>query len=430
MSQSSNFIPNAMSDLPTWLNYLESIHPKTIDLGLNRVQKVGAQLDVLKPAPFIFTVAGTNGKGTTCRTLELILLEAGYKVGVYSSPHILNYTERVRINNCLLPGSSHVQSFNAIETNRGETALTYFEYSTLSALWLFKQAKLDIVILEVGLGGRLDATNIVDADIAIITTIALDHTDYLGDTRESIGYEKAGILKPNCITIVGEPDCPKTIYQVAKEKHVQLHLCKPNPNGDWAYQDNNNGTWNLQTNKKCYESLPVPNVPLANSATALTALTYTKFNIDKNIIKNALNKTSLTGRFQIIKQNPLTIIDAAHNPHAAIYLNKRIQKIRNERNLQKIHIVIGMLKDKDIQTTVKSLNGDVWYCATLYGERGASSQMIADCIDSSLPNVIYQFEQVSDAWQKAINNANPNDIIIGCGSFHTIAEILTVAEDE
>ena len=215
-------IPQATSPLAAWLSYLENLHSKTIDMGLERVSQVAARLDVLKPAPFVFTVAGTNGKGTTCRTLESVLMAAGYRVGVYSSPHLVRYTERVRVQNSELPESVHTASFAEIEAARGETSLTYFEYGTLSALWLFKQAQLDVVILEVGLGGRLDATNIVDADVAVVTSIALDHIDWLGPDRESIGREKAGIFRANKPAVVGEPDMPHTIADVANEKGAQL----------------------------------------------------------------------------------------------------------------------------------------------------------------------------------------------------------------
>lgn len=189
--------PQATSPLATWLNYLEHLHFQTIDLGLDRIQLAAERLHLLQPAPRVFTVAGTNGKGTTCCTLESILIAAGLRVGVYSSPHLLRYTERVRIQGRELPESSHAEAFAAIEAGRNGTSLTYFEFGTLAALWLFKQAQLDVVILEVGLGGRLDATNIVDADVAVVTSIALDHTDWLGNDRESIGREKAGIFRGN-----------------------------------------------------------------------------------------------------------------------------------------------------------------------------------------------------------------------------------------
>ncbi len=210
--------PQAASPLASWLSYLENLHSKTIDLGLERVSLVAARLGVLKPAPFVFTVAGTNGKGTTCRTLESILMAAGYKVGVYSSPHLVRYTERVRVQGQELPESAHTASFAEIESARGDISLTYFEYGTLSALWLFKQAQLDVVILEVGLGGRLDATNIVDADVAVVTSIALDHTDWLGPDRESIGREKAGIFRSEKPAIVGEPEMPSTMLMWRRKK--------------------------------------------------------------------------------------------------------------------------------------------------------------------------------------------------------------------
>ena len=199
-------LPQATSPLATWLHYLEHLHSQAIELGLDRIRDVAQRLDLLQPAPFIFTVAGTNGKGTTCRALEAVLMAAGFRVGVFSSPHLVRYTERVRVQGEELAESAHTASFAAIEAGRGTTSLTYFEFGTLSALMLFKQAALDVVILEVGLGGRLDATNIVDADVAVVTSIALDHTDWLGNDRESIGREKAGIFRQGKPAVVGEPD--------------------------------------------------------------------------------------------------------------------------------------------------------------------------------------------------------------------------------
>ena len=259
-------IPQATSPLAAWLSYLENLHSKTIDMGLERVSQVAARLDVLKPAPFVFTVAGTNGKGTTCRTLESVLMAAGYKVGVYSSPHLVRYTERVRVQNTELAESAHTASFAAIEAARGETSLTYFEYGTLSALWLFKQAQLDVVILEVGLGGRLDATNMVDADVAVVTSIALDHTDWLGPDRESIGREKAGIFRANKPAVVGEPDMPHTIADVANEKGA--HLLRRGE--DWQYEVQDNG-WRFSDAPGVLDNLPLPQVPQPNAATALAA---------------------------------------------------------------------------------------------------------------------------------------------------------------
>ncbi len=260
-------LPQATSPLATWLSYLENLHGKTIDMGLVRVSRVAATLDVVKPAPFVFTVAGTNGKGTTCRTLEAVLMAAGYRVGVYSSPHLVRYTERVRVQGEELAESQHTAAFAEIEAARGETSLTYFEYGTLSALWLFKQAQLDVVILEVGLGGRLDATNLVDCDVAVVTSIALDHTDWLGPDRESIGREKAGIFRPGKPAVVGETDMPQTIAQVAQETGARLLRV----NDAWRYTVTGD-SWRFSDEHGELNDLPLPQVPQPNAATALAAL--------------------------------------------------------------------------------------------------------------------------------------------------------------
>ena len=323
-----NKIPDAMSDLETWLCYLEQLHPSSIELGLERVKSVAERLELLQPAPYIFTVAGTNGKGTTCRTLEMILLAADKRVGVYSSPHLLRFTERVRINNQESTPSDTVKAFAAIEKARGDVSLTYFEYATLAALYQFKQAQLDVVILEVGLGGRLDATNIVDADIAIITTIGIDHVEYLGNNRESIGQEKAGIFKPKSIAIVGEPEIPSSILDVAHAVNCPVFAV----NKDWAYQQIDKLSWQFNSSIKQYKNLPIPHVPLANAATAIAALSYSPFSITQEQIDDALEKTSLIGRFQIIQSSPIVIVDVAHNPHAHRYLFKTIELLKQQKS--------------------------------------------------------------------------------------------------
>lgn len=413
--------PDAMSDLKTWLCYLEQLHPTTIELGLERVKTVAQRLNLLQPAPYIFTVAGTNGKGTTCRTLEMILLAAKKRVGVYSSPHLLRFTERVRINNQESSELETVKAFTEIEKSRGDISLTYFEYATLAALYQFKQAKLDVVILEVGLGGRLDATNIVDADIAVITTIAIDHVDYLGNTRESIGREKAGIFKTKSIAIVGEPDIPTTIWDVAKTVNCPLYAL----NRDWAYQKLNETQWQFHSTNDLYQPLPLLNVPLANAATALAALSYSSLSVSQDAISQGLKQSSLIGRFQIIQTSPLVVIDVAHNPHAATYLVQQLEQLKAQQSFSgKVRFVIGMLKDKDIKTTLSILTGDVWYCASLYGERGCNAQVLRQyLLDNGITNVT-TFDTVTDAYQRAKQEAKHDDIIVVCGSFHTVSEVL------
>ncbi|MGL4860346.1 MAG: bifunctional tetrahydrofolate synthase/dihydrofolate synthase, partial [Enterobacteriaceae bacterium] len=233
--------PQATSPLAAWLNYIEHIHTSVMELGLERVSMAAQRLDLLHPSAVVFTVAGTNGKGTTCCTLEAVLLQAGYRVGVYTSPHLFRYTERVRVQGAELAESEHSQAFAQIEQLRGELSLTYFEYSLLSALLLFRQQAVDVIILEVGLGGRLDATNIIDADVAVITTIALDHTYWLGNDRDAIGREKAGILRAGRPAIFGERDMPESIAQVAREKGASLY--RRGVEWEWSQQED---SWSLQ----------------------------------------------------------------------------------------------------------------------------------------------------------------------------------------
>jgi len=410
-------IPQATSPLAAWLSYLENLHSKTIDLGLERVSQVAARLDVLRPAPFVFTVAGTNGKGTTCRTLESILLAAGYRVGVYSSPHLVRYTERVRVQGGELPESAHTASFAAIEAARGDISLSYFEFGTLSALWLFQQAQLDVAILEVGLGGRLDATNMVDADVAVVTSIALDHTDWLGPDRESIGREKAGIFRAGKPAVVGEPDMPHTIADVAQEKGA--HLLRRD--ADWRYAVHNDG-WDFYDAQGELRDLPLPSVPQPNAATALAALRASGLNVPQQAIREGIASAILPGRFQIVSESPRLILDVAHNPHAAGYLAGRLAALPKTG---RVLAVVGMLHDKDIAGTLACLEPvvDSWYCAPLEGPRGATAQQLLTHLKQG-----QAWPDVAQAWQAAMADAGAGDTVLVCGSFHTVAHVMEAME--
>ncbi|MEM6160734.1 bifunctional tetrahydrofolate synthase/dihydrofolate synthase [Erwinia sp. P6884] len=412
-------LPQATSPLVTWLHYLENLHSQAIELGLARVQRVADALDLLTPAPFVFTVAGTNGKGTTCRTLETLLMAAGYRVGVFSSPHLLRYTERVRIQDEELPEADHTASFAEIEAGRGETSLTYFEYGMLSALWLFKRAKLDVVILEVGLGGRLDATNIVDADVAVVTSIALDHTDWLGPDRDSIGREKAGIFRGGKPAVVGEPDMPSTIADVADSVGAQLLK----RGRDWSFRVGDD-SWAFSDSHGTLSGLPLPQVPLPNAATALAALRASGLKVDDTLIRQWLDKAILPGRFQTVLQSPRVILDVAHNPHAAAYLAGRLSALPKTG---KVHAVVGMLHDKDIAGTLACLLPEVdqWYCAPLAGPRGATAEELL----THLPQA-QAFTSVVAAYQHALLQVEERDVVIVCGSFHTVAQVMETMETE
>lgn len=421
-------IPGVASSLTAWLTYFGNEHAKVINMGLERVRSVAPRMDLLHPAPKVITVAGTNGKGTTCHILESILIAAGLKVGVYSSPHLLNYTERVRIQGKMLPEEEFCRVFADIESKRGTTSLTYFEYGTLAALQLFKQAKLDAIILEVGLGGRLDATNIVDANIAAITSIALDHTDRLGSDREQIGYEKAGIFRAGQFAVVGEPDMPRSINEVAQTLGAKLFRCGV----DWQFELQNDH-WHWRSHDHDFKQLPVPNVPLANAATAL-AIIDCLIKQDDAIgqaislfaIQQGLIKAKLPGRFQIISQQPCVILDVAHNPHAAAYLADRLARLPRQKNT-KVHAVVAMLVDKDIKSTLSYLAAQVdkWYLASLSVIRGADAAQLAQYVESP-----YQFATVKDAWLQAMAEADKQDIVLVCGSFHTVAEVMELQTKE
>ncbi|MDU4840942.1 MAG: bifunctional tetrahydrofolate synthase/dihydrofolate synthase [Leclercia adecarboxylata] len=410
-------LPQATSPLAAWLSYLENLHSKAIDMGLERVSQVAARLDVLKPAPFVFTVAGTNGKGTTCRTLESMLMAAGYKVGVYSSPHLVRYTERVRVQNAELAESAHTASFAEIEAARGDISLTYFEYGTLSALWLFRQAQLDVVILEVGLGGRLDATNIVDPDVAVVTSIALDHTDWLGPDRESIGREKAGIFRAGKPAIVGEPEMPHTIADVAQEKGALLQR----RDVDWRYSVTQSG-WRFEDAKGALDNLPLPQVPQPNAATALAALRASGLAVNEQAIRDGIQDAILPGRFQIVSEAPRLILDVAHNPHAAAYLAGRLKSLPKTG---RVLAVIGMLHDKDIGGTLACMETvvDSWYCAPLEGPRGATAEQLMEHLGQG-----QTFASVEQAWREAMADARPEDTVLVCGSFHTVAHVMDVMD--
>ncbi len=408
-------IPEATSPLATWLSHLARLHPQAIEMGLDRIRRVACEMNLAKPAPFVFMVAGTNGKGTTCRTMEMLLIAAGYRVGVYSSPHLISYTERVRIQGEELAESLHTASFSEVEVSRGNISLTFFEYSTLSALKLFMDAKLDVVILEVGLGGRLDATNIVDADMAIITTIALDHTDRLGCDRESIGREKAGIFRQDKAAVIGESEMPDSIAEVAKSTGTMLLR----RNHDWTLTSNGD-VWTFSDARGELCNLPLPQVPVENAATALAALRASGLNVSEEIIRRHIQQVQLAGRFQIIQRSPRIIMDVAHNPHAAAWLAAKLAALNP---LGKVHVVVGMLLDKDIPGTLANLLGigHCWYCATLEEDRGASAELLRSYLPSGKC-----YKSVEQAWQAAIAQAGDQDIVLVCGSFHTVSQVMKI----
>ncbi|NOI65614.1 bifunctional tetrahydrofolate synthase/dihydrofolate synthase [Vibrio sp. 99-8-1] len=407
-------IPQATSSLPMWLDYLENIHSSAIDLGLQRISLVAKNANLTKPAEKVITVAGTNGKGSTCAILEAILIDAGYSVGVYSSPHLIHYNERVRINGKMLPDAMHCQAFDYVETIREETSLSFFEFGTLAALKLFQQQKVDVVLLEVGLGGRLDATNVVDHDVSVITSLAIDHVDWLGDDITVIGREKAGIFRQGKPAICGQPDAPISVAEYADEVGAKLYQV----GFHFQYQEKEN-EWDWQSGAFDLNHLPKPNLPMANAATAIMALGVAELDISDVNIVNGLNSAKLAGRMQTVSTSPTVVLDVAHNPHSADYLVEQVKLRYPQRH---VHCVIGMLHDKDIQATVEALEPivDRWYPGSLDGPRAASAEELA----KYLPANNQTFSTPTLAYKEAIALAEKDDVVLVVGSFRTVAEIL------
>ncbi|AMW17637.1 bifunctional tetrahydrofolate synthase/dihydrofolate synthase [Glaesserella parasuis] len=421
--------PKATDSLETWLSYLEKSHFKPIDMGLERIRKVAEELDLLKPAPYVITVAGTNGKGSTCKLLEIALLKAGLKVGVYSSPHLIHYNERVRIQGQAVGNADLIATFDYIEQHKS-ASLTYFEFGTLAALDLFRKAKVDVAILEVGLGGRLDATNIVDPDFAVITSIDIDHVEFLGDNREAIGREKAGIFRPNIPVVIGESDCPQSILDHAKE--LQCHVFRRDI--DWKFSvESDRLQWQSKTKSLI---VPLPKIPQPNCATALAVLTQLPFELSDEILVQAVEEAKMTARFQLLgeqdfatfsQNRPLAqvIIDVGHNPHAARYLSDRLAEwVQPNR---KIYAVFSALVDKDLSGIVEPLEEliDEWHCAGLQGYRGQRGTEVKSKLLTALPNAkAVAYENVIEASQVLFETANEQDIILVFGSFHTVADFV------
>ncbi|WP_068545659.1 bifunctional tetrahydrofolate synthase/dihydrofolate synthase [Thalassotalea crassostreae] len=408
---------HSFSSLDEWLFYLESIHPSEIDMGLTRIREVGQRLNIDLTNSKIITVAGTNGKGTTCAFIENALLSLGHSVAVYSSPHIETFNERLRFNKALVDDKSLIDAFAQIETARAEITLTYYEYTTLAALMIASDKKTSFLILEVGLGGRLDATNMIDCDVAVITSIDLDHQSYLGDTRELIGYEKAGIARADKPIIIGDTDIPISVIE-----HCQLLNCQMykrgaefNITGDRLLQP-----WDLTIESESFKSLAATNIPRDNVATALMTLSVLGMSLKTDDINQWISDTCVEGRTEVVQNEPMIVLDVGHNPHAARYLNKFVKS----NNKPQVHAVCAMLADKDIESTLTEMLDciDHWYVGNLDVSRGAKAEKLEKILQQSA-NSVNSFDNVNDAYRIAVKNANNNDMILVFGSFYTVASI-------
>jgi len=424
--------PSTTATLAEWLSYLEQLHPSAIDMGLERVRQVADRLP-LQTSALKIVVGGTNGKGSTCAMLEAILLAAGYRVGLYTSPHLVHFNERVRINGEIVSDAEFVRYFSMIESARQGVSLTYFEYSTLAALAMFAAASLDVLVLEVGLGGRLDAVNIVDADCSIITSVDIDHVEWLGDSREKIGFEKAHIYRKDRPAICSDPSPPQSLLDYAQTLGCDLWLFGRdfNYSGDrqqWAFAGRQQ-----RRNALAYPALRGAN-QLLNASGVLAALEALRerLAVPQQAVRLGLLQASLPGRFQILPGQPTVILDVAHNPHAAAVLEKNLGNMGFHPYT---YAVFGMLSDKDINAVVQQLapRVDHWFCAALPGPRGLTAEQLALKVQQALeglgkPNEpqsgVSACATVAEALESAHKRSKPDDRIIVFGSFLTVAGAL------
>lgn len=434
--------PTTLTD---WLAHCERLHPVTIDMGLDRVQRVAQRMGLVMNCPVI-TVAGTNGKGSTCAMLEAVYGEAGFRAGVYTSPHLVRFEERCRVSGEMVTEAVLLPAFAEVETARrglgasgqdegGEISLSYFEFTTLAILRVLSRSQLDVAILEVGLGGRLDAVNIIDTDCAIITSIALDHTALLGPDRESIGYEKAGIMRTGRPVIVSDPVPPQSVLDRAMEVGADLwrlgkdfHFAGDQQQWGWAMHPSHGG--------RRYAGLAYPALrganQLVNASGALAALEAlrSRLPVTAQAVRNGLAMVALPGRFQMVPGTPSLVLDVAHNPHSVAALTENLDAMGF---FPTTHAVLGAMADKDLPAMLERIAPliDRWYVTDLPLERASTAEALATQLDASpatapkgVSRVAGRYTSPMEALKAAVAAADPTDRIVVFGSFHTVGGVL------
>src|SRR5437773_8103333 len=419
--------------LAGWLAYLETLHPKSIAMGLERVRDVASRLSLALAYPVI-TVTGTNGKGSTCAMLEAVLRCGGYRVGLYMSLHLERYNERVRIAGEIISDDDLLAAFDAVEAARigganDATPLTYFEFGTLAALWLFARAKLDVLVLEVGLGGRLDAVNLIDADVSVVTSVDLDHIDYLGATREDIGREKAGIFRSGRPVVCAERNPPAALTEHAES--IGARLLRIGRDFDFVAEGRQ---WRYRGPGGERYGLPVPalrgDYQFGNASAALATLDVLRDRvpITTGAIREGLVSVELPGRFQVLPGRPTIVLDVAHNPHAARVLAASLGAMGFHAQT---YAVFGMYADKDVANVIDAVKPriDHWYVAGLPGARGAPALMVIEKLRAAgvAQTAIHAFDTIASAFRAARDAASNADRIVVFGSFLTVAAVLAAS---
>ncbi|MGE4316358.1 bifunctional tetrahydrofolate synthase/dihydrofolate synthase [Acinetobacter sp.] len=424
-----NTAPLATDSLNTWLDYWSHVHVTGIDLGLERVIPVAEKLGVTRPQAKVLTVAGTNGKGSTTTTLAAILNAQGYRVGLYQSPHIYRFNERVKLAGIEVDDQTLVDAFVQVDQARRDCDLTlsFFEATTLAAFVIFQVKQCDVWVLEVGLGGRLDVVNVIDPDVAVITNIGLDHTDWLGDSIEKIAFEKAGIIRPNIPVIFGgSQQLPQAIQNKVDESQAQLFAV----NRDYFYQYTDDGQAWMFASSGSTLKLPLGALALENISTAVAAILVSGLNVTQDAIAHGIQKAQLPGRFEIRQiQDKTVIFDAGHNPHGVEFLLNQLRKfLEYNKQYTEVISVFSMLVDKDIKSVVDLLKDTVltWKIAPLAVPRAATIGQLDEALQGE---TVQHFNSVQLAFKSALNETKNNQLILVCGSFHTLEAVWEYLEE-
>jgi dihydrofolate synthase / folylpolyglutamate synthase len=411
--------------LEKWLEWQESLHFTAIELGLERCRRVADNMGLLKPSYNVISVAGTNGKGSSVTLLDKILRNANYKVGRYTSPHLLKYNERICINGKEVSDDELCESFDRIDRARGDISLTYFEFGTLAALDLFRQHNVELAILEVGLGGRLDAVNILDADVALITCIDIDHQQWLGDNRETIAREKAGIFRNKALAVCSDPNPPQSLLDCADALGTPLTVA----GRDYSYTSDHNA-WSWKSSTLTLQELPRPmqycDFQLQNAAGVLMVLEQIKheYPVSEENIKQGLNSFRLNGRMQIIPGEVAKILDVAHNSQSVKALVETLKEIPC---VGQTHLLVGMLKDKDHHEVLRVLSevADTWSIVTLSQDRGSDAKALLTDLDIlGIKDDVFEFKDVEEALKQLHQTSKSGDRIVITGSFLTVGAAL------
>jgi len=406
------------STMTEWLNWIATIHKTPIELGLPRIKKVAERLNCLQFSCPIVIVGGTNGKGSTVAGLASIYQSAGYRVGTFTSPFLFKPNEQVKIDGIECDDAYFCQAFERVESIRGDVSLTPFEFQTLAALEIFKNHHLDLIILEVGLGGRFDAVNIIDADISIITNIDLDHTEWLGETREAIAIEKAGIMRSYKPVVCGDFNPPSTLIDAAFQLDSPIYI----QGREFQYQKRN-GVWDFKCDSVQLIDLPMPSLALPNMASVLMSifLLQSRLFVSEDSIRLGLSLVKLAGRVQIIPGSITTIWDVSHNPASVLHLSSKLKELPLQK---KTLAVFSMLNDKDIVSSLLAIRDDIdiWYVAPLSCPRAASKDVLQAAFSRARIYSVHYFSSLKEAYQEAEKASQAGDTIVVFGSFHTVSE--------